>query len=111
MKSNDMGGGNNYDHEEGNDDDEMKKFSHNPNRAPANIFSGQVKEPTMEASVSVVDLSADDGLMNKKLNINNLNTVPTQFDVFKIDFYDEPTLASIKHFKELMKKKIDLSMI
>jgi len=55
------------------DNDDERKNS-NLNRAPINIFSGQVKEPTIESIVSTIDLNLleNDNIVNKKLNIHNL---------------------------------------
>jgi len=71
MKSNNDFNANNQDND--SDDDDLKKNG-NLNRAPVNIFSGQVKEPTVESILTIIDLSLleKDGLMNPKLNINNL---------------------------------------
>lgn len=71
MKSNNDSHSN---HQDNDSDDDDNKKNGNLNRAPVNIFSAQVKEPTVESILTIIDLSLlqNDGLMNNKLNINNL---------------------------------------
>lgn len=83
MKSN-----NDFSNMDNDDDNDDERKNSNFNRAPVNIFSGQVKEPTVESIVTTIDLNLleNDNIVKKNLDIQNLYTVPTQFDVFKLDF-------------------------